>query len=116
MQGLPLNGELTGLGGRLRERTHTAPAYRLYALAGFAPPRPGMVRDPTGAGIEVEVWTLPPNRVGAFLAGVPAPLAIGSVQLADGSWVKGFLCEGHAVHGAADITSLGGWRAWLASR
>jgi allophanate hydrolase len=116
MQGLPLNGELTGLGGRLRERTHTAPAYRLYALAGFAPPRPGMVRDPTGAGIEVEVWTLPPSWVGAFLAGVPAPLAIGSVQLADGSWVKGFLCEGHAVSGAPDITSLGGWRAWLASR
>ena len=116
MQGLPLNGELTGLGGRLRERTHTAPAYRLYALTGFAPPRPGMVRDPTGASIEVEVWTLPPSWVGAFLAGVPAPLAIGSVQLADGSWVKGFLCEGHAVSGAPDITSLGGWRAWLASR
>lgn len=116
MQGLPLNGELTGLGGRLRERTHTAPAYRLYALSGFSPPRPGMVRDPTGASIEVEVWTLPASRVGAFLAGVPAPLAIGNVELADGSWVKGFLCEGHAVHGAPDVTSLGGWRAWLASR
>ncbi|MBC7162171.1 MAG: allophanate hydrolase [Immundisolibacter sp.] len=116
MQGLPLNGELTGLGGRLRERTRTAPAYRLYALAGFSPPRPGLVRDPPGSSIELEVWTLPLAAVGPFLAGVPAPLAIGSVQLADGSCVKGFLCEGHAVSDATDITSLGGWRAWLASR
>ncbi|ANX05514.1 allophanate hydrolase [Immundisolibacter cernigliae] len=116
MQGLPLNGELTGLGGRLRERTRTVPAYRLYALAGFSPPRPGLVRDPSGSSIELEIWTLPLAAVGPFLAGVPAPLAIGSVQLADGSCVKGFLCEGHAVSGATDITSLGGWRAWLASR
>jgi allophanate hydrolase len=116
MQGLPLNGELTGLGGRLRERTHTAPAYRLYALAGFEPPRPGLVRDATGARIEVEVWELPMAQVGAFLSGVPAPLAIGSVELVDGRSVKGFLCEGHAIAGAPDITALGGWRAWLASR
>ena len=75
-----------------------------------------MVRDAAGARSEVEVWTRPLDRVGAFLSGVPAPLAIGSVQLADGSWVKGFLCEGHVVSGAPDITSLGGWRAWLASR
>lgn len=115
MQGLPLNGELTGLGGRLRQQTRTAPAYRLYALAGFSPPRPGLVRDVAGASIELEVWTLPLAAVGPFLAGVPAPLAIGSVQLADGSWVKGFLCEGHATAGARDITALGGWRAWLAS-
>ncbi len=115
MQGLPLNAELTRLGGRLRERTRTAPAYRLYALAGFSPPRPGLVRDVAGAGIELEVWTLPLAAIGPFLAGVPAPLAIGSVQLADGSWVKGFLCEGHATADARDITALGGWRAWLAS-
>ena len=74
------------------------------------------MRDPSGASIEIEVWTLPLAAVGPFLAGVPAPLAIGSVQLADGSWVKGFLCEGHAIGGATDITALGGWRAWLASR
>ncbi len=115
MQGLPLNGELTALGGRLRGRTRTAPAYRLYVLGSFAPPRPGLVRDPTGAAIEIEVWTLPLAQVGAFLAGVPAPLAIGTVELADGAWVKGFLCEGHAVAGARDITALGGWRAWLAN-
>jgi allophanate hydrolase len=115
MRGLPLNGELTALGGQLRDRTRTASAYRLYALAGFTPPRPGLVRDPTGDAIEVEVWSLPLAKVGAFLAGVPTPLAIGSVELADGTWVKGFVCEGHAVAGARDITALGGWRAWLAS-
>jgi allophanate hydrolase len=115
MQGLPLNHELTDRGARLVERTHTAPAYRLYALAGFSPPRPGLVHNSPGASIEVEVWTLPLANVGAFLAGVPAPLVIGSVELVDGSRVKGFLCEGHAIAGAQDITALGGWRAWLAS-
>ncbi len=115
MQGLPLNHELTDRGARLVERTQTAPAYRLYALAGFDPPRPGLVRDPAGGAIELEVWRLPLAEVGAFLTGVPAPLAIGSVELADGTWVKGFLCEGHAIAGAQDITALGGWRAWLAS-
>jgi allophanate hydrolase len=116
MQGLPLNGELTALGARLQQRTHTASAYCLFALDGFQPPRPGLVRDASGSPIEIEVWELPMAQVGAFLAGVPAPLAIGSVELADGRWVKGFVCEGHAVAGAHDITRFGGWRAWLASR
>ncbi len=116
MQGLPLNGELTRLGGELLARTSTAPAYRLYALDGFTPPRPGLVRDPTGAAIAIEVWMLPLANVGTFLAGVPAPLAIGTVELADGTWVKGFLCEAHAITGAQDITARGGWRAWLAAR
>jgi allophanate hydrolase len=116
MQGLPLNGELTVLGARLQQRTHTASAYRLFALDGFHPPRPGLVRDASGGSIEIEVWELPMAQVGAFLAGVPAPLAIGSVELADGQWVKGFVCEGHAVASGHDITSFGGWRAWLASR
>ncbi|MBI2783515.1 MAG: allophanate hydrolase [Gammaproteobacteria bacterium] len=115
MQGLPLNAELTSLGGELLARTRTAPAYRLYALAGFSPARPGLVRDAAGASIEVEVWTLPLANVGTFLAGVPAPLAIGSVELADGGLVKGFLCEAHAIAGARDISALGGWRAWLAN-
>ena len=115
MQGLPLNGELTDRGGRLRERTRTAPAYRLYALTGFAPPRPGMVRDPSGASIEVEVWKLPMAQVGPFLAGVPAPLAIGSVELADGRNVKGFLCEATASPTPATSRACGGWRAFLGS-
>ncbi|MFZ5654500.1 MAG: allophanate hydrolase [Pseudomonadota bacterium] len=115
LQGLPLNHELTDRGARLVERTHTAAAYRLYALAGFEPPRPGLVREPGGGAIEVEVWRLPLAAVGGFLAGVPAPLAIGTVELADGRSVKGFLCEAAALAGAHDITACGGWRAWLAS-
>lgn len=114
MAGLPLNHELTARGASLLARTRTAPSYRLYALAGFSPPRPGLVRDPSGGSIAVEVWSLPLAEVGIFLAGVPAPLAIGSLELADGTWVKGFVCEGHAIAGALDITALGGWRAWLA--
>ncbi len=115
MQGLPLNHELTARGARLVERTHTAPGYRLYALVGFDPPRPGLVRDAAGGAIEVEVWRLPLAEVGAFLAGVPAPLAIGTVELAGGGTVKGFLCEAAALAGARDITTHGGWRAWLAA-
>ena len=116
MQGLPLNHELTARGARFLERTRTAPGYRLYALAGFDPPRPGLVRDATGGAIEVEVWRLPLAEVGAFVAGVPAPLAIGTVALDAGRAVKGFLCEAAALAGATDITAHGGWRAWLASR
>ena len=115
MQGLPLNHELTARGARLVGRTRTAPGYRLYALAGFDPPRPGLVRDSTGGTIEIEVWRLPLAEVGAFLAGVPVPLAIGTVHLADGRAVKGFLCESAALAGARDITAGGGWRAWLAA-
>ena len=116
MLGLPLNHELAARGARLIERTHTSPTYRLYALAGFDPPRPGLVRDPGGDAIEVEVWRVPLAEVGSFLAGVPAPLAIGTVELAGGRTVKGFLCEPAALAGAQDITTHGGWRAWLASR
>lgn len=116
MQGLPLNGELAARGGRFIESTRTALGYRLYALAGFDPPRPGLVRDATGGPIEVEVWRLPLAEVGAFLAGVPAPLAIGTVQLDGDRTVKGFLCEAAALTGATDITAHGGWRAWLAAR
>jgi allophanate hydrolase len=116
MQGLPLNHELTARGARLVERTHTAPTYRLHALASFDPPRPGLVRDLGGDAIEVEVWRLPLAQVGSFLAGVPAPLAIGTVELAGGRTVKGFLCEPAALAGAQDITAHGGWRAWLAAR
>lgn len=116
MQGLALNHELTARSARFLERTRTAPGYRLYALAGFDPPRPGLVRDATGDAIEVEVWRLPLTEVGAFLAGVPAPLAIGSVALDGGRSVKSFLCEAAALAGATDITASGGWRAWLAAR
>jgi allophanate hydrolase len=116
MSGLPLNGQLTELGGRLERAGRTAPIYRFYALPGGPPHRPGMVQvGADGGAIELEVWTLPAAQVGTFLSKVPAPLGLGTVTLADGSGVTGFLCESHATAGARDITALGGWRAYLAS-
>jgi allophanate hydrolase len=114
MSGLPLNGQLTELGGRLESAGKTAPVYRFYALPGGPPRRPGMVRVARdGGAIDLEVWSLPAAAVGSFLRKIPAPLGLGTVTLADGSGVPGFLCESHATEGAEDITSLGGWRAYL---
>ena len=116
LSGLPLNGELRSLGARLLETVETAPDYKLYALNGTVPPKPGLLRvEPgQGAAIEVEVWALPSTGFGAFIEGVGSPLSIGTVKLADGSSVKGFLMEAVAVEGARDITSFGGWRKFLA--
>jgi allophanate hydrolase len=114
MSGLPLNTQLTELGGRLDRAARTAPVYRFYALPGEPPRRPGMVRVAEGGGvIELEVWSLPAAKVGSFLRGIPAPLGLGTVLLEDGGGVPGFLCESHATAGAQDITALGGWRAYL---
>jgi allophanate hydrolase len=117
LSGMPLNGQLTERGATLVSRTHTAPVYRLYALPNTTPPKPGLLRVAPGEGgrIEIEVWEMPLAEYGSFVALVPAPLSIGSLQLADGSSVQGFLCEPLALQGAADITHLGGWRAYLAS-
>ncbi len=115
LSGLPLNGQLTERGATLRERTRTAPLYRLFALPDTTPPKPGLLRTAAGgSAIEVEVWELPLAAVGSFLALVPPPLALGSIVLADGRAVHGFLCEPYALAGAADISAFGGWRAWLA--
>jgi allophanate hydrolase len=116
MSGLPLNGQLTGPGGRFLRATTTAPTYRLHALAGGPPRRPGLVRVAEGgAAIALEVWALPRAAVGDLLAQIPAPLGLGTVVLADGSSVAGFLCEGAGLAGATEITAHGGWRAWLAA-
>lgn len=115
MSGLPLNGELTRRGARFLRQCRTSPDYRLHALPGGAPARPGLVRvDGPGAAIAMEVWALPRAAFGDFIAGIPAPLTIGTVTLEDGSAVKGFLCEPHGLIGARDITATGGWRAALA--
>ena len=114
MEGLALNHQLTTRGARLLQRTRTAPHYRFYALPGGPPQRPGLVRVAAdGAAIEVEVWAVPAQHFGAFVAQIPAPLGIGKLELADGTWVPGFICENYATHGAQDITRLGGWRAYL---
>ena len=116
MSGLPLNRQLTDLDGRLEGASKTAPFYRFYALPGGPPQRPGLVRVANdGGAIDLEVWSLPADKVGAFVRQIPAPLGLGSVTLADGSSVLGFLCESYATADAKDITSLGGWRAYLKS-
>lgn len=117
MSGLPLNGELTNLGGTLVRQARTVENYRFYALAGPEPARPGLVRVPKGGGaVDVEIWRLPAHAVGALLAAIPAPLGLGSIALADGSTVKGFLCEAAATEDARDITAFGSWRRYLEAR
>lgn len=117
LSGLPLNRELTSLGGVFVRAANTLPDYRLYALPNTAPPKPGLLRtsEGTGAAIAVEVWSLDPAGFGAFVAGIPAPLGIGTLRLADGTAVKGFLVEAVAVEGARDISEFGGWRSFLAA-
>ncbi len=115
MQGLPLNTQLLERGATFVEAVQTADCYRFYALAGGPPFRPGLVRvNECGAGIAAELWALPAARWGDFIALIPSPLAIGTVLLADGRSVKGFVCEAYAAVGATDITALGSWRAFLA--
>jgi allophanate hydrolase len=116
LTGQPLNHELTGRGARLVATTATSPAYRLYTLA-TSPPKPGLVRVAEGgAAIEVEIWELPAEGLGTLLAGVPRPLALGSLELADGRTVTGFLCAPEGLRAAADITEHGGWRSYLAAQ
>ncbi|MCF4166761.1 allophanate hydrolase [Zavarzinia compransoris] len=117
LSGMPLNHQLTDEGGVLVKRCRTAGDYRLYALPGTVPPKPGLIHAPgfDGPGLEVEVWALPAAAFGRFVAAIPAPLGIGKISLEDGSAVSGFLCEAHAVQGAPEITPLGGWRAYCAS-
>ena len=117
LSGLPLNAQLTERGATLRAATHTAPLYRLYALPGSVPPKPGLLRVAEGGqAIAVEIWDLPIDQVGAFLALIPQPLGLGTLTLGDSSAVHGFLCEAVAMTGAHDITGFGGWRAYLADR
>jgi allophanate hydrolase len=116
LSGLPLNKQLLERGAHLRERTRTAARYRLFALPATQPPKPGMQRCAEGgAAIDVEVWDMPLTQLGSFLALVPSPLCLGSVELADGRFVHGFLCEAHALQSARDISPFGGWRAYLES-
>lgn len=116
LSGEPLNGVLLDLGGRLEEAVTTAPRYRLFALAGNGPARPGLVRvREGGVAIEAELWRLAPESLGQLLSGVGAPLAIGTVELADGREVKGFVCEAVGAEEGRDISAFGGWRAYRAA-
>lgn len=117
LSGMALNGELQALGARLIEATETAPDYKLYALDTM-PPKPGMLRVDAGSGsaIKLELWALSAAAFGQFVAAIPPPLGIGTVRLADGRGVKGFVVEAAAINGAQDISAYGGWRAFIAEK
>ena len=118
LSGLPLNKDLVECGAALKTVTATAPAYKLYALATQGTvPKPGLERVATGGrSIAVEVWSMPTRNLGSFLATIPHPLGLGRLELEDGSWSLGFICEPAGLQGADDITEHGGWKAYLAAR
>lgn len=118
MSGLPLNWQLTDLGATFLRKAQTTSDYKFYALAGGPPARPGLVKAPgaKASSIALEVWSLPKTAFGSFMADIPAPLGIGTVDLSDGAAVKGFLCEPSGLKGAADITELGDWRSYRAQQ
>jgi allophanate hydrolase len=115
LSGMPLNWQLQERSAILREATHTAASYKLYALPGGPPMRPGLVRSSEGVAIEVEVYDMPALHVGSFLQGIPQPLGLGQLELASGEWVTGFICEPCGIEGATDVSSFGGWRGYIAS-
>ncbi len=115
LAGLPLNHQLPTRGAKLVETCRTAACYRLFALPNTTPPKPGLARHQRGRAIEVELWDLPSAAVGSFVAEIPAPLGLGTLELEDGRHVKGFICEPYGLEDARDITEYGGWRAFLAA-
>jgi allophanate hydrolase len=118
LSGMPLNRELIALGATFVREARTIPSYRLFALSGASPPKPGLLRVARGEGhaIAAEIWALDAAAFGKFVADVPPPLGIGAIDFADGVAVKGFLVEAEAVRGAEDISTHGGWRAYLSAR
>jgi allophanate hydrolase len=117
LAGQPLNRQLVELGGALVRACTTAPSYRLYALRGTVPPKPGLVRVREGGrAIEVEVWSLETAAFGAFVSAIPRPLCVGSIELDDGTFAQGFLCENDVIADAVDISNHGGWRAYLRAK
>ncbi|TIS75168.1 MAG: allophanate hydrolase, partial [Mesorhizobium sp.] len=115
LSGMPLNGQLRDLGARFSRAAKTASAYRLYALAGQSVPKPGLVRVGNGGmRIDVEIWRLSPDAFGRFVAAIPPPLGIGTIELDDGTSAKGFLVETAGLSRAIDISAYGGWRSFIA--
>ncbi|WP_017670351.1 allophanate hydrolase [Blastomonas sp. AAP53] len=114
LKDMPLHWQLTSREASFVGAFETAPEYRLYAIANSVPPKPALVHSPEGAAIKVEVYEMGVAEFGSFVVEVPPPLAIGTVTLADGTSVKGFVAEPRALTGAEDITHLGGWRAYIA--
>lgn len=115
LEGLALHWQLAERGAFKLASTTTSPHYRMYALAGGPPFRPGLMREHDGAALPVEIWAVPREQFGTFVAEIPPPLGIGKVELHSGEWLPGFICEPYGLEGATDITALGGWRAYMAS-
>ncbi|WP_075186543.1 allophanate hydrolase [Teredinibacter haidensis] len=114
MEGLALNWQLTERGAQLKERTKTSANYRFYALSGGPPIRPALVRDSrSNACIDVEIWRIPASELGSFIAEIPSPLGIGKVEMEDGRWLSGFICDDWGLSGAEEITQHSAWRAYL---
>ena len=114
LRGMPLHSQLTERRARLVKACKSSKSYKLFALANTTPPKPGLVKAKTdGAAIDLEVYEMPIAEVGSFLGLIPAPLGLGNIELEDGSWVKGFICEPYAISGAKDITDLGGWKPYI---
>jgi allophanate hydrolase len=114
---MPLNWQLLERGAQLLQKTRTAANYRFYALAGGPPFRPGLIRDSKdGTNIAVEVWSVPAAEFGSFVSGIPAPLGIGKVELENGSWQPGFICEYEGIDGAKEITDFADWREFIAAQ
>ena len=112
---MPLNFQLKTRQAVHVETTTTSADYALYALPGTVPPKPGLARQEAGQKIIVELWEIPKARFGEFVAEIPTPLGMGNVELADGRWVKGFICEPYGLNGAKNISEFGGWRAYIQS-
>ncbi|WP_111884596.1 allophanate hydrolase [Acinetobacter sp. CFCC 11171] len=115
LTGMPLNFQLTTRQAVHVETTTTSADYALYALPGTVPPKPGLARQEAGQKIIVELWDIPKARFGEFVAEIPTPLGMGNIELADGRWVKGFICEPYGLNGAKNISEFGGWRAYIQS-
>ncbi len=117
LSGMPLNHQLTEKSATLVRACKTAPVYRLFALPGTKPPKPGLVRvgPEKGVAVELEIWEMGPTEFADFVAAIPGPLGIGSILMEDGSAVQGFLCESYVTATATDISHFGGWRAYIAS-
>lgn len=114
LKGMPLHSQLTDRNARFIKTCKSAKSYRLFALPATSPPKPGLVKtNSKGAAIDLEVYAMPASEIGSFLGLIPAPLGLGNIELDDGTWVKGFICEPYAIEGAKDISDLGGWRAYM---
>ena len=117
LQDMPLNWQLQERGATLLTVTTTSKRYKMVALAGGPPARPGLFRDSeNGTAIAIEIWSMPANELGSFLANIPAPLGLGKIETVDGDWVTGFICEPYGLDGARDISSFGSWREYVAAK